>query len=829
MKTSEPASQSPLPHETSAVDLHALDERLLDDSDSLQISFQRSHASDLSSVLTGEASDLSDDAQFMAEEPPTSLSSNHSTSLDAIPDSPSTSRARSVSPSSVKNDMSTHTSREGSRILSPIPSNTKKDGTVSSQTSIASSSIASYGLARPSSSHDMAGTPATSHMSPEMDKDTLAQAGATLPPPTPPTQSHPTSDPYVSATTPLHPPVPGRTAFHAAMTHDTRSVDFTNEGLSALSTHAELSHGAPTTWSRILANAPEPDTSPASKTNDVSIAPLLASASSEQSGEKDFVAPHAHVDPHRLVMYQHKINERLTRENELLKAECDALIQLLQKHQVPLDGSDEASPASSAQTAEMETLRRRNAELEAMVQSQPQALEARKASVSHDATALQHTTDTLQDQHDQILTHVEATMTQPTEEELRGCIEQLTSALQEAHGLINTLREQPSLSSSVSTASASVSTSRPIPIDASSWRHSTPSRVPAMDALRRSVAALSVTDDAGLVMSDLGALQETVRTLTHDLQATQAKLQEALAYTTEANASKLRIEARLATTADELADAEARLHDRSQQLQMLREQRSDTTLTKVTMARLESALQEAQREVSTARAQHEQAEHQQAILAEQLQRAETRFVQAQQAADEAREARVVCEAHMDDQLTQLQSLRRVLADQNAELGQLRGEKDHLWIERRQILEQLRVFEQHLRDVRAETDRYGSELHALQREKAQWSRERSSSPAQEQMVREHVAQAIRALAPRWQAERERVQALLFQKAYLVHALDAQEWLYERLCTRLHAWAPALDSFRGRAYPRPTPRRWRVALAAVHFAVRLQKARERMYST
>ena len=62
-----------------------------------------------------------------------------------------------------------------------------------------------------------------------------------------------------------------------------------------------------------------------------------------------------------------------------------------------------------------------------------------------------------------------------------------------------------------------------------------------------------------------------------------------------------------------------------------------------------------------------------------------------------------CETQIDEQLLQLHSLQNLLAEQHAELGQLRGEKDHMWMERREIMEQLNVFEQRLRDVRTETE------------------------------------------------------------------------------------------------------------------------------
>jgi len=38
-----------------------------------------------------------------------------------------------------------------------------------------------------------------------------------------------------------------------------------------------------------------------------------------------------HIDPQRLINYQHQVNERLTQENEMLKMQCEELMKILQK------------------------------------------------------------------------------------------------------------------------------------------------------------------------------------------------------------------------------------------------------------------------------------------------------------------------------------------------------------------------------------------------------------------------------------------------------------------------------------------------------------------
>lgn len=511
----------------------------------------------------------------------------------------------------------------------------------------------------------------------------------------------------------------------------------------------------------------------------------------------------------------------------MLKSQCEALMQVIERHNMPLDERDASSPEAPAST-EVLALQSRIASLEATLAEQRAQLDQQADTTAEplEPSVLSRTTDTLQTQHEQLLSRVKKALVRGDEAALASLVEPLRAALNQAHGVINSMRElvkEPSATTPSSRCRASTA-SEP------SWHHSPPSRGQAMDALRQSVASLSM-DGGSRIATDMEALQQTVRTLTAELHSARAQLDTALSKTTDANASKLRIEARLATTAEELAQARSHLADRSAQLHGLREQRGDTTATRAELQRLERELVHAREQVTAAEAQHEQTQQQQVLLEEQLRLADERAHRAMQDAETARRAQSVCEAHIDEQLSQLASLRNVLADQETELGQLRGDKDHLWMERRQIMEQLGVFEQHLREVRSETDQYGSDLRKLQQEKqamlaeAAQFRERESQMGDR--IREQVALALRDLAPRLRAledeafrSEEHRRALAFQKLYLARTLHHQEWLFERLRAELSALAPVLRPYGGVTEAPRRVRRWRVVLRAVQFAVRVQ---------
>ena len=688
----------------------------------------------------------------------------------------------------------------------------------------------------PSTSRARSSSPVAAHTKSLPPPDSLASATANdrsaRLPTSPPRRSPPSS--RMPATTPLHPPAPGRMSFAAApvrapsssMSDSRRSksserIDTPSLDLSGVSTQADNNHGPTMPPSSLNASRAS------MKEAEISTNPLLAPPESDASAS----GTHAHVDPHRLVLYQHKVNVRLTQENEMLKAQCEALMQVIERHNMPLDDRDASSSAASRgleKSAEIQALQSRIVSLETLVSEQRAQLEQTpEASTTEpiEPSVLSRTTDTLQTQHEQLLSRVKKAVARGDEATLAGLVEPLRAALNQAHGVINSMRDLATNHpvSPPSRCRESVSSER-------SWRHSTPSHGQAIDALRQSVASLSM-DGGSRIATDMEALQQTVRTLTAELHSARTQLDTALSKTTDANASKLRIEARLAATAEELAQARSHLADRSAQLHGLREQRGDTTATRAELQRLERELVHAREQVTAAEAQHEQTQQQQVLLEEQLRLADERAHRALRDADAARRAQSECEAHIDEQLSQLASLRHVLADQETELGQLRGDKDHLWMERRQIMEQLGVFEQHLRDVRSETDQYGSDLRKLQQEKqamlaeaAQW-RERESQTGDR--IREQVALALRDLAPRLRAledeafrSEEHRRALAFQKLYLARTLRHQEWLFERLRTELAALAPVLRPYGGGPEAPRRVRRWRVVLRAVQFAVRVQ---------
>ncbi|WFD25836.1 hypothetical protein MNAN1_000802 [Malassezia nana] len=639
---------------------------------------------------------------------------------------------------------------------------------------------------------------------------------------TSPPRTAPTAPSPIPATTPLHPPAPGRMSFAAAPPRASSASwsDAARRGssgrttslsmdLSRVSTQADISHAAPAPLTSLRESRTSSD-------EEISTNPLWAPPETE----RPLSGAQAHVDPHRLVLYQHKVNERLTKENEMLQAQCEELLRMVEQRSSPSDALDASSESP------VPALQQRIASLEATVAEQRAQLEQHTAAPPTaepvELSVLSRTCDTLQSQHEQLLSRVKKALVRRDDAELADFVEPLRAALNQAHGVINSMREwatETHPTASLSRHSAS-----------ESERHSTPSHTQAMDALRQSVASLS-TDGSSRIAMDMEALQQTVRALTAELQSARSQLDEALQKTTDANASKLRIEARLAATAEELAQAQTHLADRSAQLHGLREQRLDTTATRAELQRLERELAHAQERVTAAEAQHEQTQQQQMLLEEQLRLAGARAARAFQDAEAAHQAQSECEAHIDEQLSQLASLRHVLADQETELGQLRGDKDHLWMERRQIMEQLAVFEQHLREVRSETDQYGSDLRKLQQEKqamlaeaAQW-REKESQMGQR--IREQVMLALRDLAPRLRAleddafrSEEHRRALVFQKLYLARALRHQEWLYERLRAELSVLAPMLQPYGGVPEAPRRVRRWRVVLRAVQFAVRLQ---------
>ena len=546
----------------------------------------------------------------------------------------------------------------------------------------------------------------------------------------------------------------------------------------------------------------------------------------------------SHVDPHRLIVYQDKLNRQLAEENEALKMQCDFYVQLLQAHRIPLDASDRsATSTSDASEDEAHTpptpaapgistptpvpaatpapeapkpspaeahLRRRIRDLEAIVDEQHRRLHAAPAQpaptppqsapqpptpqpptprADASSSVLERTTSALQDRHERLLADVAHALASGAG--LHDAVEQLRAALNQAHGVINAMRpgaEAPRA------ADASGHTPR------SQAAADTSARTP-LHASTSSVHAASVSMDADEALEELGPLQHHARTLTSELHEARAALDEALAHARDSCVRKARLEEQLAATRTDLGAAQARLDEKAAALRTLH--------TGATPPRAAAALRDARADLDAARAQQQHMAQQQRILEEQLERAARRADDAGAAAEHARAARQACEAQLDAHIEQIEGLEHALALRNDEVAQLRGEKDHLWDERRAVLAQVHRFEQHLREVRSDTERYGADLAALR-----GARDAAADDAL-------AAAAARAdtLAERLHIETRRRRALVAQKAYVAQALHAHEWLVTQLGTRLTTLAPLLGKYGGA----PPPRRRRTLRAAA-WAVR-----------
>lgn len=179
----------------------------------------------------------------------------------------------------------------------------------------------------------------------------------------------------------------------------------------------------------------------------------------------------------------------------------------------------------------------------------------------------------------------------------------------------------------------------------------------------------------------------------------------------------------------------------------------------------------------------------------------------------ARESRAAAEAQLDAQLAQVEELQRALAQRNEVIARLHGDKDRLWAERAQIIEQLGVFEAHLRRVRSETEHYGEELRTL---RAQRQSRRGSDALQ------HLQPQLRYMRASAEHEAAARHALAFQKTYLTRVAAAHEWLCARLQERLTELAPILDRYGGVPERAAPQRRLRPAALAVLAAARFARA-------
>lgn len=517
-----------------------------------------------------------------------------------------------------------------------------------------------------------------------------------------------------------------------------------------------------------------------------------------------------HVDPARLVVYQDKLNKQLAAENEALKSQCDALFHIIQTHEIdvdhstlPLDVSQHSeqaptTPAPQPMSSPAEAhLKRRIRDLEAIVDAQQQRLQAPPAPCASDAL-LDRTTDTLQDRHESMLEDVDRAL--QSGEALDACVDKLRHALNQAHGVINAMRERPA---KMPEASAGPEASRTLN-DAS--RTAFGSSLPSGHSLRASVSQRAcVSMDADEALEELAPLQATVHALTDELQSARSALDEAMQRSRDSSVRKIRLEEQLAATHDELERAHAKLEAKTKAMHEVHEASLDRPT-------LQAALAQAQADVRSAEMQQLQMEQQHRVLGEQLRIATERYAQANENADVARDARHACEAELDARIEQMEALQSALALKNDEVAQLRGEKDHLWDERREIMAQVHHFEQHLREVRSDTEQYGADLRRLQDER------RTHADEVRAEVLALAKPRLAALRAELDQERKRSRALVGQKAYLGETLRAHEWLYERLCTQFTHLAPVLRKY-GAAPPRPRTLRFRAVAWAVRAALRM----------
>ena len=139
------------------------------------------------------------------------------------------------------------------------------------------------------------------------------------------------------------------------------------------------------------------------------------------------------------------------------------------------------------------------------------------------------------------------------------------------------------------------------------------------------------------------------------------------------------------------------------------------------------------------------------------------------------------------------------------------------------MEQLNVFEQRLRDVRTETEQYGSDLRALQQKEDMLAmRARQMDEECARLLLKYMADVLSEWQPRLDGLKEQCRALIFQKAYLSRALHSQTWLADRVRLHMHILAPTLRRYVPGYEPWPPRKRrsWRAAVRAVQFVIRLR---------
>ena len=475
----------------------------------------------------------------------------------------------------------------------------------------------------------------------------------------------------------------------------------------------------------------------------------------------------SHVDANRLLVYQHKLNETLTMENELLKSRIDELVRIIQHGE--LSGTQpDTSQAHAALVKDLDEARAMTLGLQRVIAEKDQKLaayereEVRPNTSAPECSIIHQTVDILQVHHEQLL-HDKPSSGPDTN--MNDYVETLHTALNHAHGVINTMRPF----------------------------------VPAAFA-----GELSTTNQG------IQRMQDDIRVVTEDLHAARADLDIALREWQTTAENKELIENQFADTLAALEATRSRLHRKAHSLRSIRDQYTETSLAQSLsgndtgeIAELEHALSVAQHELEQARADHRDIMQQRAQLDDQLEQALGRYESAEADAEQAKRSRVACEAQIDAQLLKIESLHQSLARRNNDIRRLDGEKAQLKGEQEQILDQLAHFERHLRAVRQETEHYGCELEEMR-----------TGRREEDMASSKALAEVRHVRTALEKERSVNAALVFQKGFLHRALSSREWLYGRLCEKLDRLAPVLAKYGGKAKPvAPKMRLRSVALAVV----------------
>ncbi|WFD44342.1 hypothetical protein MPSI1_003010 [Malassezia psittaci] len=576
-----------------------------------------------------------------------------------------------------------------------------------------------------------------------------------------------------------------------------------------------------------------------------------------------------HVDLHRLIVYQDKLNSQLAQENEALKVQCDLYARTLDMHGISVDDSiasvdrsgssvqdtskttssplavdspqqensnrgqanmratsepsstPKAAPPVQIQPSAAEAhLKRRIRDLEAIVDEQHRRLHASPtekhsdtfpsvhdtskmpASSSsqtvpdgNDWNVLQSATNALQEHHERLL--AEVATDSDSKQDLAVATDKLRNALNQAHGIINAMLAAHQQEPKQACASCS------------KLMDDFPKRASTQMSTSTSVQlAGSISMDAEEALEELAPLHTKARTLADELVEARAALDDALTKARYSSVRRSQLEEQLKATRYELNDVHQRLKRETALLQDMQHKKNSSLQSS-------STLHQVQTQIQTVNTQKLQMERHQQILEEQLDRVIRESEQAQLAAERAREERHLCEAQLDEQIEQIEALQQALALRNDEIVQLRGEKDDLWGERQTIMDQVHRFELHLREVRADTERYGAELAALQREKQ--DAQIASSAAHDELLIS-AKRKIHVLVRDLDSETLRSQALISQKIYVTSALRAHEWLFRQLCTHLKELAPILHRYGATPLPRRT-KSFRGVAWAVRAAIRL----------